>query len=231
GCGGESRVVEAFQAGLPALAVATALTGVLAFLAVPLTSTRRSYLSGLSAAAVAYIIVAIILVLSPLAPGFSRWLLLVVIAPVVEETCRLIAAYPNRTAQPWRGWIAFGVAYACLESGLKFGDTVALLGQMQQGWVAALVILATPIVPFLLHVFLSVLIFALLAVGVGRDKVLVAAILLHGLHNFSVIRLLPQDIPTLAVSASIRSLLFVALIWAVFEWAKRQRPAVEAAPG
>ncbi len=200
-------------AGLGFSLIALALWGgFLASFAMVLTSTRRAYQFGLGAAVVAFLGQAATEgALLALAPTTPIWIRVVVFPPVIEESIRLTAAREVGHAPNGKSWIAFGAGYGLLEAGLKFGDTLSL-SIMARNADFLFVKLAVPIVPLLLHVFLSVVVFAMLHARASALKVWVAATALHALHNWSAIAWTPNDYTGVIVSILIRSSAFIALI-------------------
>jgi hypothetical protein len=221
-----------FDGILPAFSVAVVWICVLALASAGLTTTRSPYLNGLGAAVVAYLgQVGLWAAVVAAAPATPAWLLVVAIPPLVEEAVRLIAAADVERRTDWRGWLVFGAAYGSFEAGLKLGDGFFLAVQQGGGAASVAVRLAAPIVPFLLHVFLTVTVFALLRARVPAWMVFIGAALLHALHNWSAAAWMPIDYSGLALALFVRSVVFLALIALVLQVSIRWAKATKERPG
>lgn len=206
-------VENTYISSLPAaLIAASAWTAVLAASATPLQNKKSAYLNGLLAAAIAYVVavglIAFASILLPQTPGST---VVVILAPVVEESIRLVAALEVARRTESRFGLAFGVGYGLLEAGLKLGDQLVLIARTGStdaaDWLTATIF----VVPFLLHLFLSVLVFTLLRRGVAPLVVLVIAMACHAFHNWTVLAILPSDIPGLLLSVAIRTPVLLGL--------------------
>lgn len=206
-------VENTYISSLPAaLIAASAWTAVLAASATPLQNKKSAYLNGLLAAAIAYVVavglIAFASILLPQTPGST---VVVILAPVVEESIRLVAALEVARRTESRFGLAFGVGYGLLEAGLKLGDQLVLIARTGStdaaDWLTATIF----VVPFLLHLFLSVLVFTLLRRGVAPLVVLVIAMACHAFHNWTVLAILPSDVPGLLLSVAIRTPVLLGL--------------------
>lgn len=215
---------------LVSLVTAAVWASILAVFAGPLTWSRRSYLHGLGASAVAFVaalgVTAVTLLVYPTVP---TWALVVVMPPLLEESARLIFAMRVRSERP--AWVTFGIGYGLLEGGLKIGDMLVILLRRGEGAVHVLLGTLAQVTPILLHVFLSVLVFALLRSPLPPLVVFVLAALAHGLHNWSVLAFLPHDLPALGIQVLIRCAAFVALIVLILRLFRRGAPAKALAVG
>jgi hypothetical protein len=82
-----------------------------------------------------------------------------------------------------------------------------------------------------LHVFISVVVMALLSRGVRQLSVFAVAFVLHAIHNATVHPLMPTDMQGLAISVFARCAIFVGLTVLVLRWSGRERAATEEALG
>jgi hypothetical protein len=151
--------------------------------------------------------------------GLPWWIVIVLLVPLIEESARTLGAMEVRNDPPF--WITFGLGYGLFEAGLKLGDMIVLYARADP--ITLLAALIVPMVPLALHVFLSVLVFALLSHRVPAAIVFVVAIITHAIHNASVAPLLPSDITGVVVSSIVRAALFVVLIASILAVVKRPR--------
>jgi hypothetical protein len=205
---------NAYIASLPpALIAASAWTAILAALATPLRETKSAYLNGVLAAALAYLVaVGLTAVGATAMPTGPGWPYVIILAPLVEETVRLAAAQEVARKTGSRFGIAFGLGYGLLESGLKLGDQLVLVLRSGSSEITDWLTITVFIVPLLLHVFLSMLVFMLLRRRVPITAVFAAAVAFHASWNWSVIAMLPQDVSGVLLSIAIRTPVLLALI-------------------
>lgn len=221
-----------FESILPSLVAATIWTCLLATVSAGLTTTRSAYLHGLAAGVVAYLgqmgaISAVVAV----APTTPLMLVIIAIAPLIEEGVRLTVAADVARRTDWRGWLAFGISYGSFEAGLKLGD--ALVNLSQQGRSVGVLVIgaAAPIVPLLLHVFLTVTVFALLRARMPAVLVFATAAILHALHNWSAVAWQPTSYNDLAFAILTRGLVFLTFIALVLRISMRSPRAANEATG
>lgn len=211
-----------FMSLLPALGVAAVWTAVLAAFATPLTTTRKAYQYGLAAAVFAYVVViGVMSALAVLFPDAPRWIVSVLVPPLVEEISRMLGVVEVRRRTDWRGWISFGVGYGLLEAGLKLGDGLVLLARSGAGAIEFIARVLIPFVPLLLHMFLSVAVFALLRKGVPLGVALIVAMLFHALHNWSALAFVPTDWVGVLLLNLVRCASFAALIAVAIRLSRR----------
>jgi hypothetical protein len=220
-----------WMASVPVALVAAAVwTAILAGLAANLSWSRRSYQHGLAAGAGAYLLFTIILYASvSVFPQLPTWPILILIAPLVEEGVRLFFANQVRNERP--AWVTFGLGYGLVESGLKVGDSLVFLTRTGEGAANVLIGSVAQLIPLVLHVFLSVVMLALLRAKVSPALTFVVAASLHGIHNWSVSAFFPHDWTSLALSVLIRGAIFLALISLILRISKPPVTAEEAAVG
>jgi hypothetical protein len=201
------------------LLAAVIWSGILLAVARAFNEGRRAYFFGLGAASGAYVVaVAISLLLSGWSPTTPGWVFFVALPPLVEEAARLVGADSVHRRSTWRQWMVFGVAYALFEAGLKLGDAFVYVGRSEgnEAWAGVLV----PVVPFLLHVFLSLLMCVLLRRGVSLLLTYLISAGLHAAHNWSAWAHLPTTTPALLEMIVLRSLVFILLIGGIIGFAR-----------
>jgi len=221
-----------FQHLLPALGAVAVWAAILAAFATNLTTTRKAYQYGLFAAVFAYVVtVAVSAAVGSLFPDMPALVFLIIAPPVVEEVSRMLGVVEVRHRTDARGWLAFGAGYGLLEAGLKLFD--GLLGAAPTSDVGMEVAahVFTPLVPLLLHVFLSVMVFALLRKGVPLIAALVVAMAAHGLHNWSALTFVPPDWFGFLIVIFVRCAVFVALIAAAIRFSRQPELHTSAAAG
>lgn len=201
----------------PSLLAAAIWTFLLASVCQGLNESRRSYAYGLAAAVGGYLLTIAATAVWLQFSFLQHWALLVLVAPLIEELARLFGVVQVRQGQ--QAWLAFGLGYGLFEFGLKFADHLTLyLGSTFLELAAAL---AAPFVPLTLHVFVSVLMFALLRWGVAPLLAFLTTLALHAAHNASAIWIVPDDYLGLLISSLTRVAIFVLLIWLILGSLKR----------
>jgi hypothetical protein len=152
-------------------------------------------------------------------PATPRWVIPVILAPAVEEMARLVGADSAYRRSSWRQWAVFGIGYALVESGLKLSDGVfVVLGSGWDEWLR----LITPVVPFLLHVFLSMLMCLLLQRGVSLTRACVITVGLHAAHNWTALHQHPASSLDVLWWIILRCCLFGALIFGIIRFSERR---------
>jgi hypothetical protein len=221
-----------FEGILPSLAAAAIWTCLLATVSAGLTATRSAYLHGLAAGVVAYLgQVGATSAVVAVAPTTPMLLVIIAITPLIEEGVRLTVAADVARRTDWRGWLAFGIAYGSFEAGLKLGDALVYLAQQGRSVGVLVIGAAAPIVPLLLHLFLTVTVFALLRTRTPALLILAAAAALHALHNWSAVAWQPTSYSGLAFAILFRSLVLLTLIAFVLGIATRSPKAASRAAG
>jgi hypothetical protein len=201
-----------------AVVVAALWTALLVASSQGLSERRRAYLFGVGSAASAYVVAILAtIIIASLFPATPGWVGVIVLAPLIEESARLVGADTAYRRGNWGQWAAFGVGYALFEAGLKLADGVALVATSGlEHWLRIL----TPIVPFLLHVFLSMLMCLLLHRGASLLGAYLVTLGLHAAHNGSVVFLSASYSSYLLVALILQCLLYSALIWVIIRHSK-----------
>lgn len=187
--------------------------------------SRRAFHYGLAAACAGYLgTIALTSALVGIAPSAPGWIILLIIAPLVEETARLTSAGEASLEPP--SWLAFGFGYGLFEARLKAADLLVLLvGEGTRPW--DYLALGSATVPLLLHLFLSVGVLASLRLRTPRLAIFAGAMVVHGLHNLSVLAFPPDGLRTLVLMNLLRDAIFLVLIVLILSAFKR--PAAAAA--
>jgi hypothetical protein len=205
-------------------------TVVLLFSAMTLGRSRRSFQFGLAAAIVAYLaLIGIATPLISLWPTAPAWTLVLIAAPLIEESSRLSLAVEVRKQS--YAPLAFGLGYGLFEAGLKFADLAVLAIRDPIHPLVTVVSLLGPIVPLLLHVFISVLVFSLLRRGISLPKVWFSAVLIHAVHNWTVVFFATTEFTHLAGALALRTAIFLGLIVILLPQPGQPKPPGEGAPG
>jgi hypothetical protein len=201
------------------LIVVAIWTAILLAVSNGLQQTRRAYKFGVGTAVAAYFVATIAAILLAAAiPSTPSWIIPVILAPVVEEMARLVGADSAYRRSTWRQWAIFGIGYALFESGLKLSDGVFIV--LRSGWDQWL-LLIVPVVPFLLHVFLSMLMCLLLQRGVSLFWACVISMGLHAAHNWTALNEHSSSSLDALWWIVLRSSLFLALISMIIRFSKR----------
>lgn len=206
------------------------VTAALAVVGVPLGRLRRPYYLGLVTALGAYVVAVVatftILHFASVDVRFVN----IVLPPIVEETFRVAAVFGAASLfNSKRAWVAFAFGYALLESSGKLGDFFVAFTRGMEGFESP-VLLATPLVPLALHVFLSLSAIPLMKRRVSPFAVFFVLAALHAFHNWSVFFVwAPQTETDMAVMVAVRTSLFLLLIGGVL-WLGRAGPVTSPAP-
>lgn len=140
-------------------------------------------------------------------------------APLIEEPTRLLfLTVFVRAIHDRDRWIAFAWGYAALEFGIKIVGVAILWLQVGGGSFAYVGPgqLLSPFLPFGMHIFIAVLVCSLRAARVGWPLALVVAIIVHGVHNYSIVVLAAFDPSAQVLQIAIRISLFafgIAVCW------------------
>lgn len=119
--------------------------------------------------------------LAAAAPSTPMWILLVVCAPLIEETCRVRwAAHARGVLTTPRAWRFFALGYASFETILKYIDLLFSGAWRFWAWVA-------PLGSFYLHVFVGVLVCWLLSKRWPPLSVFAIAFAIHAANNGAVV--------------------------------------------
>lgn len=142
------------------------------------------YLYGVGAMTAAFVASMLVLVVvGVVLPSFPTLWFIILIGPAIEEGARIAAIILVSPAlQKRRDWVIFGLGFALVETLFKIA-----------GWLARgangdflLFGVLTPLVPLLLHIFLSVAAIALYRRRKKLVSVLLVTFVLHALHNASI---------------------------------------------
>lgn len=196
------------EAGTSLLAASLFSAGIALF-GLPLTKGRSYYIAGLAGAFIAFVIATLINIARLELPLLAYSAL----APAIEEPIRVCTASAILSRTNDRGsWLAFALGYALLESSVKFGDALVTLDNDAEP-TRTVAELVAPLVPLTLHVFLSVLTMRLRARNTPFLIVLAVMLLLHTVHNYSVLAPARSEVLSwlLVFEMLLRSLLFVGL--------------------
>jgi len=149
-------------------------------LSIPIKAREQIYFDGLKAVVAAYVIEVLFFSIFHTLPG-PQWLVAVVLAPLIEESCRYwFARRPQNYATPSTSWLFFGAGFGLFEGVLKVFGILAGETAHQRVTQAALV----PIVPILLHIFLSAVMCRELRKGRPGWFAVSITLALHMTHNW-----------------------------------------------
>jgi hypothetical protein len=193
--------------------------------AVFLGRRKDVYLYGVGAMAAAFIASgALLIVTRQIYPSLPAAWWTVLVGPAVEEAARVAAILLVAVAlQQRRDWLLFGMGYALFETAFKILNQIPRSSETTSALFLAGMIL--PVVPLLLHVFLSLVAIALFRRGATPASVFAATFALHALHNASSVLQwwAPTDTPGIFLMIGVRSAVFLVLIALILRASVRLR--------
>lgn len=152
-----------------------------------LKQSRHAYALGLTASIAVSVVTALLLDL--ISGSDNQRLSIAIIEPAIEEAVRIsfLLVLPFallRTDTSMRAWLAFGIAFGGFELCLKWLDLAATWSDAPRDGYEV----ASPLVPFAMHVALTLGGLWLHRRGKGAASIWVTLLGIHAFHNWSVLR-------------------------------------------
>ena len=198
------------------------ITGLIAVVSLFFGRSRRALIAGLGAAFTAHLVaLGFAVALVPFARPESATTLLVFGNTAIEETARIamLAFIVNAGARSDTG-LAFGLGFGALESVTKFADLMLYISQSESDLMRIVAAASAPMVPWLLHVALSVAAMSLWRAGLNWLVVFLATTTLHAIHNASVLMIVIEGYGTLVLANLVRGAILIAIVLGALAWRK-----------
>jgi hypothetical protein len=132
--------------------------------------------------------------------------------PPIEEATRIVALATIAQMRGHRWGLAFGLGFGALEGVTKLVELGLYVSQADASLLRVAAAVSAPVVPFLLHVFLSVLAISLRRARAPWLQIFAATTVLHLAHNLSVVFVQFDDYLSLVIANLIRAAIFVLIV-------------------
>lgn len=179
---------------------------------------RQAYFLGLWTSLICFFLETVWFVVNPATMRLPWWVSFIWLAPLLEESIRIAAMRRMRSSKP-ADWIFFGIGFGGFEAMLKLLQTSFAVSRN-----SALpdYLPVTVVIPFLLHVFLSVVAGGLLNRGWAPFAVLSITVALHVLNNWRAFEITQQTDVPFAATLLIGQGLIVGALCALVVWTSRR---------
>lgn len=198
------------------------IAGLIAVVSLFFGRSRHALIAGLGAAFSAHLVaLGFAVALVQFAGPEPATTLLVFGNTAIEEIARIamLAFIVKEWARGGTG-LTFGLGFGALEGVTKFADLMLYVSQSESGLMRILAATSAPIVPWLLHIMLSVVAMSLRRAGFSWLGIFLVTTTLHAAHNASVLLIVIEDYGTLVLANLVRGAVLIAMVVGALGWSK-----------